>query len=42
MENLGIDPSTSRMLRGRSTILANPPTRNTSMKYKLELHFFLH
>ena len=42
MENLGIDPSTSRMLSGRSTIWANPPTRNTSMHYKLELHFFLH
>ena len=25
MENLGIDPSTSRMQSGRSTIWANPP-----------------
>ena len=29
MENLGIDPSTSRMQSGRSTIWANPPARKT-------------
>ena len=33
MENLGIDPSTSRMLSGRSAIWAKPPTRKTSMTY---------
>ena len=31
MENLGIDPSTSRMQSGRSTIWANSPARKTSV-----------
>ena len=31
MENLGIDPSTSRMQSGRSTIWANPPAQKTSV-----------
>ena len=32
VENPGIDPGTSRMQSGRSTIWANPPKRNECQK----------
>ena len=35
MENPGIDPGTSRMQSGRSTIWANPPATRYSVQYGL-------
>ena len=36
MENPGIDPGTSRMQSGRSTIWANPPVHNDEQKLMIE------
>ena len=37
MENPGIDPGTSRMLSGRSTIWANPPEHVSHSKFMSEI-----
>ena len=42
MENLGIDPSASRMQSERSTVWANPPVLEKLGKKKANHKCFLH